>query len=404
MILLNSASKIQIVTGSAAKIEVNASYVELTAGAVTALGPINVPHITTATTTDLAAPTATPAVAASPASGTTRNIKHLNITNDHASVSCQVAVDHTDGTTVIELISVLLMPGENLVFTETGEWRHHDANGAEYPPAGLGSYAGRSVDFFKVGTAMEGSGYWYSTSKDPGFPGAWSPGTPGMAGRATDGTTTADAGCALIQNPATGANYLTEFVMGGGVNHANKLVDVLWVNSGTVITTTTAQTVNSVALPARDINGTTNGVGCGIAILCTAAVGLAANASNATISYTNSDGTAGRTATLSAVVGSQAPISPVIGTWIFFNLQAGDKGVQSIQSITLNTTWVSGSISLIIYRHLKNAGGLAANAFSPGKIEGAGVRLYNGTCALHVALASATTATFFTGELVIQEK
>jgi len=32
------------------------------------------------------------------------------------------------------------------------------------------------------------------------------------------------------------------------------------------------------------------------------------------------------------------------------------------------------------------------------------VRLYNGTCMLHCVLSSATTATFFNGEVVIQEK
>ena len=31
-------------------------------------------------------------------------------------------------------------------------------------------------------------------------------------------------------------------------------------------------------------------------------------------------------------------------------------------------------------------------------------RLYNGTCMLHCVLASATTVTFFNGEVVIQEK
>jgi hypothetical protein len=33
-----------------------------------------------------------------------------------------------------------------------------------------------------------------------------------------------------------------------------------------------------------------------------------------------------------------------------------------------------------------------------------GIRLYNGTCLLHGALTSATTATFFSGELTIMEK
>ena len=192
--------------------------------------------------------------------------------------------------------------------------------------------------------------------------------------------------------------------MAASVNHSHLFFDVLWVNSGLTITTTTAQSITTPTLPARDVNGTTNGEGCMIAILCTAAVGLAAVASNATVSYTNSDGTAGRTATLTAIVGSQAPQTPVIGTLIWFNLAAGDKGVQSIQSITLGTSWVSGSISLMICRDIATIGTTIPNVSAQKIIGTPGIRLYNGTCMLHCALTSATTATFFSGELTIAEK
>ena len=220
----------------------------------------------------------------------------------------------------------------------------------------------------------------------------------------TDGTNSADFGCFPIANPSVGANYLTEVNMAAGVNHTHLLFDVLWVNSGLAITTTTAQSITPPTLPARDINGTTNGEGCSIALLCTSAVGLAAVASNATVTYTNSDGIGGRTATLSAIVGSQAPATPVIGTLIWFNLQAGDKGVRSIQSITLNTSWVSGSISLMITRDIATIGTTIPNVNAQKIIGTPGIRLYNGTCLLHCNLASATTATFYAGELVVMEK
>ena len=141
-----------------------------------------------------------------------------------------------------------------------------------------------------------------------------------------------------------------------------------------------------------------------IGILCTAAVGLAAVASNATVTYTNSDGTGSRTATLTAIVGSQAPATPVIGTLIWFNLQAGDRGVKSIEGITLGTSWVSGSISLFISRDIATIGTTVANINVARTLVSPGVRLYNGTCLLHCVLSSATTATFFSGELTIQEK
>ena len=392
--LASTSDLIRVVSSHAAQLEVHASWVDLNGTTVTP-GRTNTPHITTATTTT---------IVASPATSTVRNVKHLNITNDHASQSCVVTVEHYDGTTAIELMAFTLLPGENMIFNEEGRWAHRDAQGAEYPPAGLGSYNGRTIGFMKAGTAADAAGYWYCTSKDNGFPGAWAVGTPGVNGRVTDGTAAADNGCFPIANPSVGANYLTEVNMASAVNHTHLLFDCLWVNSGLAITTTTAQSITTPTLPARDINGTTNGEGCMIAILCTTAVGLAAVASNATVSYTNSDGTGSRTATLSAIVGSQAPATPVIGTLIWFNLQAGDKGVRSIQSISLNTSWVSGSISLMITRDIATIGTTIPNVNAQKIIGTPGIRLYNGTCLLHCNLASATTATFYAGELVVMEK
>lgn len=392
--LASTSDLLRVITSAAADIEVYCAWVDLNGTTVTP-GRTCSPSITTATTTT---------VVASPAASTVRNVKHINITNNSSSVSCRVTVDITDGTNPVELISFILLPDENMLFNEEGRWNHRDAQGAEYPPAGLGAYTGYPVGFMKTGTAADAAGYWYCTSKDGGFPGAWAVGTPGINGRVTDGTTSTDNGCIPVRNPATGANYLTELQMAASVNHSHLFFDVLWVNSGLTITTTTAQSITTPTLPARDVNGTTNGEGCMIAILCTAAVGLAAVASNATVTYTNSSGTGSRTATLTGIVGSQAPATPVIGTIIWFNLAAGDKGVQSIQSITLGTSWVSGTISLMICRDIATIGTTIPNVSAQKIIGTPGIRLYNGTCMLHCALTSATTATFFSGELTIAEK
>lgn len=392
--LTSTSDLIQIVTGSAAQIEVHASWVDFNGTAVTP-GRQNTAAITTATTTT---------VVPSPGASVQRNVKHLNITNDHATQSCVVTVEHFDGTTTTELMSFTLLPNENMIFNEEGRWAHRDYNGAEYPPAGKGAYDGYPVVFMKTGTAPDATGYWYCTSKDAGFPGPWAPGTPGLAGRTTDGTTATDAGCMPIRNASLGANYLTEVTMGSSVNHSHLFFDVLWVNSGIVVTTTTAQTINSVTLPARDVNGTTNGEGCMIGLLTTTANTNAAVISNTTVSYTNSAGTSGRTATLSAIIGSQVPATPVIGTIVWFNLQAGDTGVRSIQSITLGTSYGAGALSLLIARDLANIGTSLVNVQFTRRLSDPGVRLYNGTCMLHCHVASAATATFYNGEIVIQEK
>lgn len=395
MLLLNSASDaVRVVTGAAANsIDVHASWVDLSGTTVTPGRQNTV--ITTATTTT---------VVPSPAGGTSRNVKGLYITNDSSGTSCTVAVEHTDGTNVVELMQFILLPGENMGYREDGSWIHRDANGAEYPSAGAGNYAGKTIQFMKTTTASDAAGYWYCSSKDAGFPGAWSPGTPGINGRVTDGTQAADNGCLPIANPAVGANYITAVELASSINHTHDFFDVLWVNSGIAVTTTTAQAISMPTLPARDINGTTNGEGCMIGMLVTTANTNASAISNTTVSYTNSDGTSGRTATLTAIAGSQIPATPVIGTMIWFNLQAGDKGVSSIQSITLGTSLAAGAVSLMITRDIVTVGTSIPNVSTPKNIAAPGIRIYNGTCLLHNALTSATTATFISGSIVVTER
>lgn len=395
MLLLNSTSDLVRLTTSlaAATIEVHTSYIDVSGTTITP-GRTNT-LITTATTT-----TIVPA----PGAGATRNVKAIYITNNSAGTNCDVTVLHTDGTTQVELMQFVLLPGENMGYREDGSWVHRDRAGAEYPPAGLGAYNGRTIPFMKTGTAADTVGYWYCTSKDGGFPGAWSPGTPGVNGRATDGTQTADNGCIPIANPATGSNFLTELIMQANVNHSHLFFDCLWVNSGVVVTTTTAQTLTTPTLPARDINGGTAGEGCMIAMLTTTANTNAAAIANATISYTNSKGVAGRTARLTAIAGSQITISPVIGTITWFNLDAGDTGVSSIQSVTLGTSLVAGAVSFMICRDIASIGTTIANVAAQKVLGAPGTRLYNGTCMLHCYLASATTATFCNGELSVMEK
>ena len=397
MLLLNSTSDILRLTTSAATttIEAHASFVDLSGTTVTP-GRTNT-RITTATTTT---------VVAAPAASTTRNVKALYVTNNSTGTSCTVGVEHFDGTNLIELMQFVLLPGENMGYREDGSWVHRDSQGAEYPAAGLGAYTGSSISFMKTGTAPDTAGYWYSTFKDAGFPGAWAPGTPGVNGRVTDGTTAADYGCIPIKNPSVGANYLTEIQMAASLNHSHFFYDVLWVNSGLSVTTVSSvQTIASPTLPARDINGTTDGEGCVIGLYFSAASTLAAVNALSQITYTNSKGVTGKIATLLGIQGSQAPATPVIGTVLWYNLAAGDTGVRSIQGFNIGaTSWLTGTINLFIARDIATIGTTIPNVASQKIIGNPGIRLYNNSCLHHAILASAATATFFAGELVVMEK
>lgn len=155
-----------------------------------------------------------------------------------------------------------------------------------------------------------------------GIPGAAVAPTPGLTGAAL----TSYAGQIPVP-PASGNTHLSyvSFVsqaQGGMV----LLCDRLWHNSGLNVTLTTAQTVGSVAFPARDADGTTNGEGVFLGVEVSAATG--AGTPTITVSYTNQAGTAGRTATnTDATVATSA-----VGTFYRIGLQAGDTGVRSVQS------------------------------------------------------------------------
>jgi hypothetical protein len=248
----------------------------------------------------------------------------------------------------------------------------------------------------KVGTAFEAAGVRYSFLKDTGTPGAFTVGTPGLAGRAVS----VEAGCLPFTAPV-GANrkYLGALTMVSTVVGQVELVDLLWINTGTVVTTTTAQTVNSVAFPARDLTGTTDGVGVQLAILVTTATTNAGAIANTTVNYTNSAGVAGRTGTVTSF-----PATAVIGTVVQVQLAAGDSGVRSVQTMTLGTSYVAGAISLIAYVPAATAPLVLANVPVTLNWSDLGMpRLYTGTCLLMHALGNATTAMTITGTYALNE-
>lgn len=157
------------------------------------------------------------------------------------------------------------------------------------------------------------------------------------------------SGALPFNNPASGETVLARAQLRLAHPYAagSFLIDRLWHNSGLDRTLTTAQTVNSVAWPARDVNGSSNGEGVVIGVETSATMGT--GAPTISMSYTNSAGTAGRTASNIAL-----PIASTSVSVLFpMALQAGDTGVQSIQNVTFSASWGTlGSLSLVAYRVL----------------------------------------------------
>lgn len=396
LILKATTESLILTTSSTADIDFQVNYADLVLATGGTPGTQE-GKITTATSTD---------IVSAPAASTYRLIKSISIKNINTTTSNTITIVKDISATTYELFETQLGPNEQLNYTEEKGWELRDRNGKLKVTDPTISITGLSKFLMKSYTAADAAGYWYCGSKDAGIPGAWAPGTPGLAGRATNGLSSNDVGCINFPDAGSGlSRYLTNVTTSSTALQSFMYMDVLWVNSGLVVTTTTAQTINSVALPARDDDGTTNGKGCQIGLLAVAALGNAAVISNSTVTYTNEDGTGSRAATLSAVVGYQFPATPVIGTVVWFKLQDGDEGVQSIQSITLNTTLTSGTASLIIARPLAFAPVSVVNQGFPYYINnGDGVKLYDRACILPFFQAQNAGTTVMSGTLTTLER
>ena len=385
--LSNTTHTLELTTTVAGSIHYQVGYTDITSSSVgTPTDSFGI--ITTATTT---------IIATAPAASTTRKIQYVNVFNNGASNTIILKKDISG--TEYNILQVTLQQGETLrVVNDKVEVL--DVSGRlKTQNTGLSEITGDSRVIFKVGTALEAAGQYYCFAKDGGAPGAWSPGTPGINGRNTDGTTAADLGCITVGNPTSGAWYVRDFNISASQAGMFILADVLWVNTGLVVTTTTAQAITQPTLPLRDNLGTSNGHGIGAGILVTTATTNASPVTTITISYTNSTGTAGRTGTISSF-----PATAVIGTFVPFQLQAGDVGVRSIQSITLGTTLTAGAISLIAFNFLGTSPVTIANVGSIAFQKQLDLRIQNGHCLLPFWLASNTAATNLTGTVYFVNK
>jgi hypothetical protein len=123
------------------------------------------------------------------------------------------------------------------------------------------------------------------------------------------------------------------------------LLDVLWGISGIPYTGSTYD-INSTAVP---LTRSTNGIGNQIMFVMQTSNSTAVN-TTATITYTNSNGTTGRTSTgiVMSTLARAHNIRPIGQP--FCNLQAGDVGVKSIEKISFNATVASGSCQIFIVK------------------------------------------------------
>lgn len=392
-ILDGTTQSLEVVTSTSAAVDYVASFVDYTSTTVTPSASQGA--ISSATTT---------VWVAAPAASTQRQLRRATFRNKSTTTANVLTFQKDVSGTNYEMYRATLGPGEAVTLDTGGEWKVFDSSGIERIPATT-VIDGRTINILKVGGVAEAAGVQHSLFDRSGVPGSWVPGTPGVNGTNVSCNTTADAtkaGSPYLPDPATGGYYLTAAMANATTACVPIVYDMLWYNTGLVVTTTTAQTFTTPTWPARDQESGTSGEGLQFGILVTAATTNAAAITNMTAEYTNSDGTGTRTATITSF-----PATATLGTLVPFQLQAGDRGVQSIQSITLGTSLVAGTVSIVVFRPVALTPNTVANGGAGNALlnaQPAGARLWNGSCLQASFIASTTTATtmVWQGQLTVR--
>ncbi|MDX2300744.1 MAG: hypothetical protein NW204_13545 [Xanthomonadaceae bacterium] len=176
--------------------------------------------------------------------------------------------------------------------------------------------------------------------------------------------------------------------------------DRLWHNGGIDITSTSAQSITSPTWPPRDANEATDGDGVLLALELSVSAG--AGTPTITVSYTNSNGVSGRTGTnITPTVAS-----PTAGSMLPISLEGADRGVRSVQSVTLSSSWVSGTAHLVAYRPVMGApahGGPMFGSFSEDALTCGMPKVPNGATLYAVFASQENNNLLFGGSLSLAQ-
>lgn len=246
------------------------------------------------------------------------------------------------------------------------------------------------VQFYKVTGTMKAAGLSHSLFYSAGIPGAATASSAGIGGESL----TSYAGQLPFPGSVGGTNVYVARMEGAHTSSLGNvaLLDRLWQNSGYSVTSTSSQTFTSFAtIPARDVNASTNGEGVMVAMEVTGTLG--AGTPTITVTYTNSAGTGSRTGTIGPIT-----TTSTAGTWYPMALQAGDKGVRSIQSAQNSATMTSGSVSFVMFREVTSMPLPAANFGIDRDAIALGMpKMIDSSVPFLVVLATGTTTTTIDG-------
>lgn len=258
--------------------------------------------------------------------------------------------------------------------------------------AAMTAATAQNLPWNKSSTTGEGAGTFFDLSQTAGVPGAML--TPDAASGGGTSYTGSAAGGLPFTEPSVGqTTYLLAMTASTTVAGTLYMTDRLWACRGLSTTAGATTTVSGMS----SITRYSGGVGAEIWYWCITAPS-AGGSGTMTVSYTNSAGVSGRTCTITLGAGSPPPTA---GQCYPGSLQAGDTGVQSIQSVTnTSTSFTGGSHGLVVAKRLITAPVVTS---APGAtLDGLRTGLQQidtGACLNFVLLCSSAVTGYWSGSV-----
>jgi hypothetical protein len=245
--------------------------------------------------------------------------------------------------------------------------------------------AKQKIPFTKVAARTTVATQWFSLIDVAGQPGA---GTLAV-GNTANGLVPNDstAGYPVI-NAFGGANlgYLSIVEFGNSVACRMSIIDRLFHAGAYAFNQASPTTLASQPSYASRVPGAPDYSGLELWLEVVTAF-VTGNNWSASISYTNQAGTAGRTATIPA--NNAAALT--LGRMIQFSLQAGDSGVQSIQSVSVSngvTAMTAGTFNILVARPLWSGRIMVSNDADTHGLDKTGMPQVYTDSALQVLVAA----------------
>ena len=253
--------------------------------------------------------------------------------------------------------------------------------------AAMTASTAQQLQYSKISVASEGAGTFFDLFYTAGFPGAAS--APAAASSGGTSHANGDAGSLVFTAAGVGqSSYLAGLSISCTVLGSFYLTDRLWACSGLSTVNGATTTVTGMS----NITRYSGGVGAEIWYVCLSTPS-AQSGSTMTISYTNSSGVSGRTATVTLASGTPPPTA---GQCYPAQLQAGDVGVQSIQSVTNSSlSFTGGTHGLLVARRLLSMAGSSSTAGTVLDGLQTGLQIIDDAACLSMIAMCSTTSTGF---------